>query len=56
MYLRLCDRRTSESAKQILAINLENGSEYGTKDEPGDAMKHVISVRDIELPDVEIRD
>ena len=56
MHSSLWDRRTSETAEQILAVKFEDSSEYVTKDEPKETEQQLISARDIELPDVEIRD
>ena len=37
-------------------MDFEDGSEYGTQHEPVETQNQMISARDIELPDVEVRD
>ena len=56
MYSSLWDGRTSDTAKQILAVKFEDGSEYSTKDGPKETEHQLISARDIKLLDIEIRD
>ena len=53
-YAHLWDGITSESAEQILGVNFDDLSEYGTQEEPVESQRHIISAGDIELPDVEV--